>query len=70
MAEDVAKTGWDVITGGVGGFGSDAGAASKVVLIDAPTSVAKDVESDAKSIVDDAATLGSGVLGLSTVGLA
>ncbi len=69
-AEDVANAGWDVIDGSASAFGSDAGAAVKSALVDAPTSVAKDVESDAKSIVDDAATLGSGVLGLSTVGVA
>jgi len=68
--EDVAKAGWDVVAGGLTAFGSDAGAAVKSILVDAPTTTAKDLVSEGKSVVDDAATLGTGVLGLSTIGIA
>jgi len=66
--EGVARTGWDLIAGGVASIPSDAGGAVRSVLVDAPTSVAKDVATDAKAVASDAATLGSGVVGLSGTG--
>jgi hypothetical protein len=69
-AEDVAKAGWDVLAGGLGAFGSDTGAAVKSILVDAPATTAQDLASGAKSVVGDAATLGTGVMGLSTIGIA
>jgi hypothetical protein len=47
---------------------TDAGSAVRSVLVETPISVAADVATDAKSVAGDVATLGSGVLGLSSLG--